>query len=40
MAMSKADSQRPVGYDFGEGEVCGFGVEIAFHNLEIGCDGA
>ena len=40
VAMSEAYSQRPVCNDFGEAEAGGFGVEIAFHNLEIGCDGA
>ena len=40
VAMSETYSQGPVRDYFGEGEICGFGVEVAFDDLEIGCDGA
>jgi hypothetical protein len=38
--MSETYSQGPVRDYFGEGEVCGFGVKVAFYNLEVGGDGA
>ena len=40
MAMCEAYAQRSVGDDFGEGEVRRFDVEVAFDDLQVGCNAA
>lgn len=40
MAMGEADPQRAVRDDFAEGELGRFDVEVAFHDLKVGGDGA
>ena len=40
MSVREAYAERPVCDDFGEHEVGGFDVEVALHDLEVGCYAA